>query len=65
MQNKKDSIKMLKYFKEIKSSTSYDIVQFIQSITILIIILVGIFLVNNNLISTIFYIIIYIIKSYG
>lgn len=49
--------------KSIKSSTSYDVVQFMQSITVLIIILVGIFLVDNKMLSVTNLIIIYMYRT--
>lgn len=49
--------------KEIKSSTSYDITGFMQSVTVFIIIVVGILLIKNNLISATNLIIIYMYKS--
>ena len=49
--------------KSIKSSTSYDVVQFMQSITVLIIILVGIFLVDNQILSVTNLIIIYMYRT--
>lgn len=49
--------------KSIKSSTSYDVVQFMQSITVLIIILVGIFLVDKQMLSVTNLIIIYMYRT--
>lgn len=49
--------------KAIKSSASYDITQFMQSITIFVIIVVGILLVNNNLLTATNLIIIYMYKT--
>lgn len=49
--------------KSIKSSTSYDVVQFMQSITVLIIILVGILLVDNQMLSVTNLIIIYMYRT--
>ena len=49
--------------KNIKSSTSYDIVQFIQSVTVLIIILVGILLVDKKILTITNLIIIYMYRT--
>ena len=49
--------------KSIKSSTSYDVVQFMQSVTVLIIILVGIFLVDKQMLSVTNLIIIYMYRT--
>lgn len=49
--------------KSIKSSTSYDVVQFMQSITVLIIILVGIFLVDKQMLTVTNLIIIYMYRT--
>ena len=49
--------------KIIKSSTSYDVVQFMQAITVLIIILVGIFLVDNQVLTVTNLIIIYMYRT--
>lgn len=49
--------------KSIKSSTSYDVVQFMQSVTVLIIILIGIFLVDKQMLSVTNLIIIYMYRT--
>ena len=49
--------------KSIKSSTSYDAVQFMQSVTVLIIILVGIFLVDKQMLTVTNLIIIYMYRT--
>jgi len=49
--------------KSIKSSTSYDVVQFMQSVTVLIIILVGIFLVDKQMLTVTNLIIIYMYRT--
>lgn len=49
--------------KSIKSSTSYDVVQFMQSLTVLIIILVGILLVDNQMLTVTNLIIIYMYRT--
>lgn len=49
--------------KDIKSSTSYDVVHFIQSVTVFIIILVGIFLVDNKMLTVTNLIIIYMYRT--
>lgn len=49
--------------KSIKSSTSYNVVQFMQSVTVLIIILIGIFLVDKQMLSVTNLIIIYMYRT--
>ena len=49
--------------KSIKSSTSYDVAQFMESVTVLIIIFVGIFLVSNKVITITNLIIIYMYRT--
>ena len=49
--------------KNIKSNTSYDVVEFMQSVTLLIIILTGIFLIKNEMLTVTNLIIIYMYRT--